>query len=172
MKLKVTFLAKRDYANVLTEYSNIINEYSEHYESKIICMSRHPLNYTLQHDYDLDTTKKNKEIEKWLVETKHIIFSEEIGYGQYKVLDFFIKKFSINIEDKLISVWHPGTNYRKSINLFNNNPFNSKLHKRIYAIDLYKDSPKENKDVVLLPFKAFDGDYDTYMTNVMSKLKK
>jgi len=169
---KIAFLAYCDYANVLTEYSNVINTYSDKYESKVICLTKHPFNYSLQHDYDLNTTNKVGEALKWVGDSEHIIFGEEMGLGQYNTLTTFIDKFKININDKKISVWHPGSNYRKGASNFNANPFNSKLHRRIYALDLYPASPKTNKDIVLLPFKNFDVDFDKYMDNARAKIKQ
>lgn len=169
---KVAFLAYCDYANVLTEYSNVINTYSEKYQSKVICLKKHPFNYTLQHDYDLNTTNKVQEALKWIADSEHIIFGEEMGLGQYNTLTTFINKYKIDINGKKISVWHPGSNYRKGAANFNKNPFNSKLHRRIYALDLYPASPKTAKDIVLLPFKNFDVDFDKYMDNARAKIKQ
>ena len=170
-KIKISFLGNCDYANVLTEYSNVINKYSNKYESKVICMKKHPFNYILQHDYDLNEIKDKTPIKKWLEESEHIIFSEEMGYGDYNTLFFFIETFSLNIKNKKISVWHPGSNYRKSIKIFNENPITKTFYKRIYAIDLYRHSPKEKNDVTLLPFKEFNIKYDTYIQNFTNKLK-
>jgi hypothetical protein len=171
MYKKITFLANVDYANVLTEHSNIINKYSEKYRSKIICMRPHGLKYKLQHDYDLSKHKnKIEEIKKWVNESDHIIFSEEFGFGDYLTLKNFTKLLSINLNNKKISVWHPGTNYRKSFKRFNNNSFNSRLYRKIYALDLYRLSNKEENDMVFLPFKSFNGDIDEYKNTIINKL--
>jgi hypothetical protein len=168
---KIAFLSFMDYANVLTEYSNVINKYSDKYKSKVICLSPHPFGYDLKHDIDInnDGVKKAKE---WVDECTHIIFGEEMGIGKYETLTKHVKLLGLNLNDKKVSVWHPGSNYRKGVKVFNENPFTQTLHKRIYALDLYRHSPKTDKDVVLLPFKNFDIDFDEYMDNARKKIKE
>jgi len=170
MKEKIAFLAYCDYANVLTEYSKVINDYSEKYESKVICLMPHPFNYQLKHDYDLTSANYIELSKKWVNESKYIIFSEEMGKGNYDTLNNIIRKLGINIEGKKISAWHPGSNYRKNYVQFNNNPLNNKLHRIIYAIDLYRLSNKNKKDITLLPFMSFNHDPNQYMDNMMNKI--
>lgn len=169
--IKITFFANVDYANVLTEYSNVINKYSDKYSSKVICLSPHRFNYGLPHDYNINIdNNKFNDIKRWVDDSKHIIFGEEMSFGNYTTYETFRRKFSIDERGKKISVWHPGSNYRDSAKKFNNHPFNRNLHRKIYSLDLYRLSNKEENDVVLLPFKSFDGDVDGYRNKFYSKL--
>ena len=58
--MRISFLSIVDYANVLTEYSYCLNKHSKDIESKSICFQKHPFNYSIQHDYDLETCDKIK----------------------------------------------------------------------------------------------------------------
>lgn len=170
MKDKITFLVKVDYANVLTEYSNIINKHSLKYESRVIGENPHRFGYTLQHDYNLSNPNDIKKSIEWVNDSKYIIFSEESGHGEYNTLKTMINRLNINLEGKHLCVWHPGTHYRNSYQRFNNNPLTSKMFKRIYMVDLYRLSPKSEKDVVLLPFMNFNIDEELYIENMMDKI--
>lgn len=171
MKEKITFLVKVDYANILTEYSRIINEYSMKYESKVIAEMPHSFNYVLKHDIDMVTQSQIKKAIEWINQSKYIIFSEESGHGDFITLKSMMNKLKINLDGKHLCVWHPGSHYRGSYQKFNSNPLNDKFFKRIYMVDLYRLSPKNEKDVVLLPFMNFTIDDDLYTKSMLNKIK-
>ena len=83
---KVAFIGYMDYANCMTEYSKAINKHCKGFESKVICIEKHPINYETKHDYDL-VEKLNtlsplsllKEAKEWLINSSHIIVGEEMG---------------------------------------------------------------------------------------------
>lgn len=172
MKEKISFLCFCDYANVLTEYSKIINDYSDKFESRVISLVPHPFKYSLKHDFDLFFESVIPSAKKWVEDSKYVIFSEEIGHGTYETLNRVTTKLNIKLTDKKLSVWHPGTHYRTNYRAFNSNPFNVNLDKIIYAIDLYRLSPKTKKDNVLLPFKNFNIDRDVYLEKMVDKINK
>jgi hypothetical protein len=172
MKEKISFLAYCDYANVLTEYSKMINDYSEKYESKVICLMPHPFNYLLKHDYDLNDKKSLTPAKEWIDSSNYIIFSEEMGSGNYDTLTNLKNNLNFNVDNKKLSVWHPGSNYRKNYNKFNSNPLNNNLHNIIYAIDLFRLSNKKSNEKTLLPFMNFNIDSDLYMDNMIDKINK
>ena len=160
-----------DYANVLTEYSYLVNEYLEGYESKVVCQRKHVFNYEKQHDYDVKGNFNLDEIKKWVSESEYIIFGEETGMGNFNILTYYSKLLNINlIKDKKVCVWHPGTQYRQNYQSFNNNKTNNNFFKRLYAIDLYRLSPKTEKDKTLLPYKFYDIDKEGLLKGFIEKI--
>lgn len=154
MKKKISFLAWMDYANVLTNVSSLINKYSDKYESRVICIRPHTFAYSLMHDIDLNDSNK-RVAESWINESTYIVFGEELGFGEYVTLNMFKNKLNINICDKKIIVWHPGSHYRYYHKKFNSNIETQLFYKRIYAMDLYRLSEKTHKDTVMLAFNEF-----------------
>jgi len=169
MKKRISFLAWMDYANVLTNISSLINKYSDEYESKVICITPHTFKYSLVHDIDLNDSNKG-EAESWINESTYIIFGEELGFGEYKTLNLFKDKLNISIEDKKIIVWHPGSHYRHYHQRFNTNLETQNFYKRIYAMDLYRLSPKTHKDTVMLAFIEFSLNKNEYYELAYKKI--
>lgn len=169
MKKKISFLAWMDYANVLTNVSSLVNKYSDEYESMVICITPHTFRYSLTHDIDLNESNKDKA-ESWINESTHIIFGEELGFGEYLTLKMFKNKLNINIDDKKIIVWYPGSHYRHYYQKFNSNIETQTFYKRIYAMDLYRLSPKTHKDTVMLAFNEFHLNEDEYYELALKKI--
>jgi len=160
-----------DYANVLTEYSYLVNEYLEGYESKVVCQRKHIFNYEKQHDYDVNGNFNLDEIKKWVSESDYVIFGEETGMGNFNILTYYSNLLSINlIRDKKVCVWHPGTQYRQNYQSFNNNKINNNFFKRLYAIDLYRLSPKTEKDSILLPYKFYNINKEELLKGFVEKI--
>ena len=86
--MKISFIAKNDFANVLTEYAYCLNKHSEDIEAKSICLHKHAFNYSNQHDYNLwDCTYDQRlEAQKFIFESDIIIFGEE-QKGDYIILN-------------------------------------------------------------------------------------
>ena len=96
--MKISFLSIIDFANVLTEYSYCLNKHSKDIESKSICFQKHPFNYNIQHDYDVEECDADQiaKSKQFLLESDIIIFAEESWEGQQPHLVYkTIEKFSI-----------------------------------------------------------------------------
>ena len=65
---KITFLAIKDYANVLTEYSYCLNKCANKIESKSICTIPHKFKYKIKHDYNINkcNTQQLQEVKNWI----------------------------------------------------------------------------------------------------------
>jgi hypothetical protein len=178
--MRISFLSIVDYANVLTEYSYCLNKHSKDIESKSICFQKHPFNYSIQHDYDLETCDKIK-IEKskqFLLESDIIIFSEEGWEGQqpnlvYKTINKFSSLYGFDLFEikAKFCVWHPGSCYRQVYSFYNNHPQRDKIYKHFYALDLYHLSPKGQKDTPLWPYQYFNFDKNKFISDFKNKIK-
>ena len=77
----------------------------------------------------------------------------------------------LNSNKKLI-IWHPGSNYRNEYNFFyNNHPQRDKIHKHLYAFDLYYLSNKHKKDIPLWPYQYYNFQKDKFILDFKLKLK-
>lgn len=177
--MKISFIAENDFANVLTEYSYCLNKHSKDIESKSICFRKHPFNYDIQHDYDLEANDKIQieESKKFLLESDVIIFAEESWEGQqpnstYKTISKFssIYGFDLFELEAKFCIWHPGSCYREIYPFYNNHPQRDKIHRHFYAIDLYRLSPKNKNDSPLIPYQYYDFNYNNFILNFKKKL--
>ena len=171
--MKITFIAEGDAANVLTEYSHCINKHSNDIESKVICIFAHPFNYKIKHDINLDDCNKDQldKVKQIINDSDIIIFAEEgFSHNRYKTIDIFDKALNINLLDldKKVIIWHPGSNYREKYHYYN--PLRNKIYKHLYAIDLFRLSPKRDNDTPLLPYQYFNFNYNNYILKFKQKL--
>ena len=143
--MKISFISNKDFANVLTEYSYCLNKHSENIECKSICFQPHHFNYNIQHDYDLSicSLQQKKEAQQFLQESNIIIFGEE-QKGNYIILNQVKNILGIDLlnSNKKLCIWHAGSIYRNNYNYYNNHPLRNKIFKHLYAIDLYRLSPR------------------------------
>ena len=173
--MKITFLAEGDAANVLTEYSHCINKHSDNIQSTVICSFAHPFNYKIKHDINLHDCNSDQldRVKQIIIESDIIIFAEEgLLYNRYKTIDVFNRAININLLElgKKVIIWHPGTNYRENYHTYNNHPLRNKIYKHLYAIDLYRLSPKKDNDTPLLPYQYFNFNYSNYIKMFKQKL--
>lgn len=174
--MKISFIAENDWANVLTEYSYCLNKHSEDLESKSICLKKHPFNYNIQHDYDLSvcSLEQLKEARQFLEDSDVIVFGEEgaMQPTNFKVLEIYkhVLKIDLFNSNKKLIIWHPGSHYRNNPSFYNNHPLRSRIHKHLYAMDLYRLSPQSENDMPLHTYQYYDFSYDTYINNFQSKL--
>lgn len=175
--MKISFIAENDWANVLTEYSYCLNKHSKNIEAKSICLNKHSFNYTIQHDYDLsDCTYDQKlEAQKFIFESDVIIFGEEgtMQPTNYRVLEIYKQILGLDLlnSDKKLLIWHPGTCYRQNFSFYNNHPLRNRLHKHLYAMDLYRLSPKTQNDTPLWPYQYYNFQKDKFILDFKLKLK-
>lgn len=175
--MKVSFIADIDYANVLTEYSHCFNKHSD-IESKSICLKSHPFNYKIQHDYDLEsaTLEQRKEALQFITESDCIVFAEENSNltSTYWMLDHIKDILGVDILElnSKVCIWHAGSTYRNNATYYNLHPLKHKLHKSLYGIDLYRLSPKSEKDVPIHVYQYFDFDYDQFIADFKLKVSK
>jgi hypothetical protein len=174
--MKISFISEFDSANVLTEYSYCLNKHGKKLESKSICLSPHPFLYNLKHDYDLISSNREAllDAKNWIEHSDVIIFGEERhpGSSTYKTLTEFKKILGIDLisTDKKLCIWHPGSNYRQSYNFYNNHPLRSRIYKHLYAMDLYRLSPKDKNDLPLQTYQYYNFNYNKFLENVEVKL--
>lgn len=154
-KIKISFIARKDYANVLTNISNNINKFSKKYISCVICVIPSSYNYSIKHDFDVidnksvDITERKtikKGINKWIDESRIIIFGDDILF-----FDEFLKRYNIYtaaLDNKIIVPYYCGTLYRNDYNTYNNKHKIYQHH--IFNPDLYRFSPSPDNDFVLL----------------------
>lgn len=173
--MKICFIADNDWANVLAEYSYCLNKHSVNIQAKSICIKAHRFNYNIKHDYVLSTssTQQKQEALQFLRDSDIIVFSEE-AIGSFIILETYKQILGLDLlySDKKLLIWHPGTLYRQNFNFYNNHPLRDKIHKHLYAIDLYRLSPKNNNDTPLFPYQYVDFSYDRFISGFKSKLKK
>lgn len=176
--MKISFIAEKDWANVLTEYCYCLNKHSEGIEAKSICVNKHSLNYKIQHDYDLSvcSSEQKQEALQFLQDSDIIVFGEERrlrGSSNYNILQTFMSILGIDLfnSDKKLLIWHPGSLYRHHYKFFNRHPSYNRLHKHLYAIDLYRRSRKTSNDIPLFPYQYSDFSYDKFISDFKSKLK-
>lgn len=175
--MKISFIAENDFANVLTEYSYCLNKHSEDIQSKSICYKKHAFDYSIQHDYDLETCNVEQKLEakKWVEDSDVIIFGEE-GHPleqTYRTLREFSNLLGIDLinSGKKLCIWHPGSHYRQNVQFYNNHPLRNIIHKHLYAIDLYRLSPKNTNDHPIMPYHYINFNINQYITNFKNKLK-
>ena len=178
---KISFLSVYDFANVLTEYSYCLNKHSKDIESKSICFQKHPFNYDIQHDYDLETNN-NAQIEEskeFLLESDIIIFAEESWEGQnpnlvYKTISKFSAAYGFDLFEikAKFCIWHPGSCYRQIYPFYNNHPQRDKIHKHFYGIDLYRLSNKEHNEMPIHAYQYVDFNYNKFISDFKFKLNK
>lgn len=174
--MKISFLSFMDFANVLTEYSYCLNKHSKDIESKSICLQKHPFNYNIQHDYDVEICSKNEieESKKFLLESDIIIFAEEEWGGQqYKTISKFSSIYGFDLFEikAKFCIWHPGSCYRQNHHFYNNHPQRDKIHKHFYGIDLYRLSNKEHNDMPIHAYQYIDFNYDKFISDFKLKLE-
>ena len=174
--MKISFIAENDWANILTEYSHCINKHSKDIQSKSICYRPHGFKYSIQHDYDLEKGIEEQRLEakKWVEDSDLIIFGEE-GHPlefTYRTLREFSNLLGMDIinSNKKLCIWHPGTHYRENFHFYNNHPQRHKIHKHLYAMDLYRLSPKLNNDTPLHTYQYCDFNYDKFILDFKTKL--
>ena len=177
--MKISFIAENDWANVLTEYAYCLNKHSEGIEAKSICLNKHSFNYTIQHNYDLSdcTYDQGLEAQKFVFESDVIIFGEEgaMQPTNYKVLEIYKQILGIDLlnSDKKLLIWHPGSHYRQNPNFYNNHPLRNRIHKHLYAIDLYRLSPKNDNDLILPPYQySTEINRDEFIDSFLIKLNQ
>ena len=176
-QIKISFIAENDWANVLTEYACCLNKHSKNIEAKSICLNPHPYNYKLQHDFDLKSCNEVQKLEakQFLEESDVIIFGEEGGMPptNYKVLEIFKQILGVDLinSNKKLCIWHPGTHYRSNSKFYNNHPLRDKIHKHLYAFDLYKLSNKTDVDLPFLVYNYINFDKEQLISNFKNKLK-
>lgn len=173
--MKISFIAEGDAANVLTEYSYCLNKHSD-IESKTICLFKHPFDYTIQHDHDISKCNQLElgHIKDFLLQSDIIIFAEEtcMNNGEYSTIHKFNSIFNINLYNKKLCIWHPGSNYRNNVEYYNTHQLRNKISKHLYALDLYYLSPKNDNDIPLHTYQYYEFDYDVFITNFKQKLNK
>tara|TARA_R110000823_G_scaffold7613_3_gene27866 strand:- start:874 stop:1923 length:1050 start_codon:yes stop_codon:yes gene_type:complete len=148
---KISFVSHEDNANVFTNWSSFINESSVDYESRSLCISKHPYNYSLSHDFDIntDTDTKIQEAKKWLSESDFIIFSEENQNCYFKYSTAINFKAILGIDPIFETkgkklAFYSGTAYRRKSQMFNQ--MDSKCFDRILSpLDLYRLTNKDIK---------------------------
>lgn len=173
--MKISFLSEGDAANVLTEYSYCINKHSNYIKSKSICLFKHPFNYKIQHDFDLNkcTVTQKEYVKQWISDSDVIIFNEEGTLaGQYKTIEYYNNFLNLDILNlnKKICIWHPGSNYRNNYTYYNQHPHRQKIDVHLYAIDLYHLSPMDVNDTPLYPYQYYDFNYDKFINDFAIKL--
>jgi len=176
--MKISFISEGDAANVLTEYSHCLNTHSEDIKSKSISFQKHPFNYNIKHDYDINKCSPSelKEVKDWVIDSDVIIFGEE-GHPlepTYRTLRGFSSILEVDLinSNKKIIIWHPGSHYRNNTKFYNEHPQRDKIYKHLYALDLYRLSNKEKNDFPLLPYQYFDFDIKLLLKNFKNKIKK
>lgn len=172
--MKISFLSEGDAANVLTEYSHCLNKHSD-IKSKSICTIQHPFKYKIEHDYNMSNcnTAQLQEIKEWILDSDVFILNEEsVLSNTYRMLGIVNHVLGVDLLQlgKKIIIWHPGSNYRNNHHYYNKHPLRDKVYKHLYAIDLYRLSPKSENDLPLLPYQYFDFNYDNFMSNFKKKL--
>lgn len=176
--MKISFIAENDWANVLTEYAYCLNKHSKDIEAKSICFRPHPFNYSLQHDYDLEECNEEQKLEakQFLEESDVVIFGEEWHPFEptYKTLREFNNVLGLDLinSNKKLCIWHPGSHYRIHSEFYNNHPLKNRIHKHLYAIDLYRLSPQTDKDWPLHTYQYYEFDYNKFIENFKVKLAK
>ena len=175
--MKISFLSIVDFANVLTEYSHCLNKHSNDIECKSICIEKHPFNYNIQHDYDLQTSDEAEieESKKFLLESDVIIFSEETRtIDRYTTIDKFSSFYGIDLFDidAKFCIWHPGSCYRETPAYYNNHPLRYKIYKHFYLLDTYRLSPQQENDWPLHNYQYYNFNYKKYIDDFKSKLDK
>ncbi len=175
--MKIVFIAEGDAANVLTEYSHCLNNHCNEIQTKTICLFPHPFNYKIKHDINLNSCDNNQiqNTKKLIQESDIVIFAEEgILPGKYKTIDKFNSIFNIDLLDgtKKIIIWHPGSNYRNNYQYYNTHPLRNKVFKHLYAIDLYRLSPKNKSDLPLLPYQYYDFNFNSFILDFKKKLNQ
>ena len=175
--MKISFIAENDWANVLTEYAYCLNKHSDNIEAKSICFRPHPFNYSLQHNYDLHFCSEEQKLEakQFLEESDVIIFGEE-GHPlepTYRALREFSNLLGLDLinSNKKLCIWHAGTHYRQNYQFYNNHPLRSKIHKHLYAFDLYRLSNKTNVDLPFLVYNYINFNKEQLINNFKNKLK-
>jgi len=174
--MKISFIAESDFANVLTEYSQCLNKHSGDIQSKSICYRPHRFKYNVQHDYDLGNHNEEQilEAKKWVEDSDIIIFGEEFHPLEptYRTLREFSNLLGIDLinSDKKLCIWHPGSHYRQNVQFYNHHPLRDRIHKHLYAIDLYRLSPKNPNDHPIMPYHYIDFDINQYASNFKNKL--
>jgi|TARA_R110000772_G_scaffold191564_1_gene302517 hypothetical protein len=175
--MKISFIAENDWANVLTEYTYCLNKHSEDIEAKSICFRPHPFNYSLQHNYDLHLCSEEQKLEakQFLEESDVIIFGEE-GHPlepTYRALREFSNLLGLDLinSNKKLCIWHAGTHYRQNYQFYNNHPQRNKIHKHLYAFDLYRLSNKTDVDLPFLVYNYIDFNKEQLINNFKNKLE-
>jgi hypothetical protein len=175
--MKISFIAENDWANVLTEYAYCLNTHNKNIEAKSICFRPHRFNYPLQHNYDLHFCSEEQKLEakQFLEESDVIIFGEE-GHPlepTYRALREFSNLLGLDLinSNKKLCIWHPGTHYRTNSEFYNTHPLKSKIHKHLYAFDLYELSNKTDVDLPFLVYNYVDFNKEQLITNFKNKLK-
>ena len=174
--MKISFIAENDFANVLTEYSHCLNKHSNDIQSKSICYRPHSFDYTIHHDYDLENcnAEQGLEAKEWVKDSDVVIFGEE-GHPleqTYRTLREFSTLLNIDLinSGKKLIIWHPGSLYRQNHQFYNEHPLRDKIHKHLYAFDLYKVSNRKVNDIPFLVYSYIDFNKEELISNFKSKL--
>ena len=124
-RAKISFFCRQDFANVSSEIAQALRTSSETHDARVISLSRHPYNYALAHDYDLDTCSPEalKEACAWLQESEIVVWAEEAtwfgdpfsAYGQRNLLGSLLASCA----NKKRFVFHAGCAYRSESKRYN-----------------------------------------------------
>ena len=85
----------------------------------------------------------------------------------YKVLEIFKQILGVDLinSNKKLCIWHPGTHYRSNSEFYNNHPQRNKIHKHLYAFDLYKLSNKTDVDLPFLVYNYVNFNKEQFINN-------
>ena len=160
-KIKIAFLSKYDYANVLTNWSYGINKYLGNVESKSFSFEPHIFKYNLKHDYDLTSIDDDEILNKiraYILHADYIVVAEEVypSSKRMSVLNKFILKLNIKnmnlinaYKQKKIIIFHGGSVYRNKYASLNKQ--RSRYLYNLHSPDLYRLSKQEENDLVIFP---------------------
>ena len=124
-RAKITFFCRQDFANVSSEIANALRSCSETHDARVISLSRHPYDYALAHDYDLDTSTPAalEEACAWVDQSVAVVWAEEAtyfadpfsAYGKRNLLGSLLAACA----NKQRFVWHAGCAYRNESTRYN-----------------------------------------------------
>ncbi|QKF93566.1 hypothetical protein QKU48_gp0108 [Fadolivirus algeromassiliense] len=87
-KKKILFICKIDYSNFVSNITACLNQYSNNYNILVVCQSKHPFDYKIQHMINYDNSEYmgtqinkatlNKIIKTFLIECNLIILSDSL----------------------------------------------------------------------------------------------
>lgn len=123
-RTKITFLARQDFANVSTEIARALRTSTETHDARLVSLSRHPYDYSLAHDYDLDraTPAELEEACAFLDASDLIVWAEEAtifadefsAYGSRNLLESLL---GTNTKKRRL-VFHAGCAFRGSASYY------------------------------------------------------
>lgn len=161
-----------DYANTMTSWSKCLNENSKKITAKSFAVQPHPFNYKIKHDTDLNDLSEKEwiDVKDYISNCEVVFFAEEGYFSSNTVLNKNIPKLFCVPEGKKLILRHPGSTYRSMYKKYNNEKFRESLHKVIYSQDLYRLSPKHEKDIPMRPMCLFSFNRDEYIKEFRRKI--